>query len=92
MKLKERVMDKMPAKEILLLGNPRLHQTCDGVSREDVKAIEKVVTDLHDTLMGFRKLWGAGRAIAAPQNRCYKATCLHEHPYPNRVNQSSHNK
>jgi len=57
----------MPVKGILLLGNPKLHQTCDGVSREDVKALEKVVTDLHDTLMDFRKRWGAGRAIAAPQ-------------------------
>jgi len=57
----------MPAKEILLLGNPKLYESCLSVKENEIKEIKHVVQDLHDTLMNFRKKHKAGRAIAAPQ-------------------------
>jgi peptide deformylase len=54
-------------KEILLLGNPKLSESCSAVSRDEIKSLEIVVRDLHDTMMDFRRKYKAGRAIAAPQ-------------------------
>jgi peptide deformylase len=57
----------LAVKEILLLGNPRLYEASLPVAKEELDDIKAVVQDLHDTLMDFRKRYGAGRAIAAPQ-------------------------
>ncbi len=57
----------MTVQKILLLGNPKLYETSLPVKREELDFLCKVVQDLHDTLMGFRSKYGAGRAIAAPQ-------------------------
>ena len=57
----------MPIRDILLLGNPRLYETCAPVERDEVDELRSVVLDLHDTLHDFRRRWGVGRAIAAPQ-------------------------
>jgi len=57
----------MAESEILLLGNPRLYQDCRPVTRTDCADLAAIVEDLHDTLLAFRRRWGAGRAIAAPQ-------------------------
>ncbi len=57
----------MAVREILLLGNPRLYMACDPVLREECATLAPVVQDLHDTLLDFRRRYGAGRAIAAPQ-------------------------
>lgn len=57
----------MSVREILLLGNPQLHEVSTTVLREEFDDIQSIVTDLHDTLLDFRKRYGAGRAIAAPQ-------------------------
>ena len=57
----------MPVRDILLLGNPKLYETCDPVWPEEVDEMRTVVGDLHDTMMDFRARYGAGRAIAAPQ-------------------------
>jgi len=54
-------------KQVLLLGNPQLYEQSEPVLEEDLQTITRVVSDLHDTLMDFRKQYGAGRAIAAPQ-------------------------
>ncbi len=54
-------------REILLLGDPRLYETSAPVTRSDVSELAPVVEDLHDTLLEFRRRYGAGRAIAAPQ-------------------------
>ncbi|WP_312044924.1 peptide deformylase [Anaerotignum sp.] len=53
--------------KILLLGNPALYQVSTPVTEEDYANLPKIVEDLHDTLVAFRKKYGAGRAIAAPQ-------------------------
>lgn len=53
--------------EILKLGNPRLYEVCQSVLPEEKELVPGWVSDLHDTLMEYRKTYGAGRAIAAPQ-------------------------
>jgi peptide deformylase len=57
----------MSAREILLLGNPRLYQVSEAVEEDDLNHLPPVVADLHDTLLEFKKKYGAGRAIAACQ-------------------------
>lgn len=57
----------MPAREILLLGNPILRQKCARVPRGPDPDIGVLITDLRDTLMAFRSKHGFGRGIAAPQ-------------------------
>lgn len=54
-------------RDILLLGNPELYDKSEEVRQEELPAMKTVVGDLHDTLMDYRKKYGAGRAIAAPQ-------------------------
>ena len=54
-------------KEVLLLGNPKLYELSRTVEKDELGGLCEVVDDLHDTLMDFRKRYGAGRAIAAPQ-------------------------
>jgi peptide deformylase len=54
-------------REILLLGNPKLYETCETVQQSEIKSLENVIQDLHDTMMDFRCKYKAGRAIAAPQ-------------------------
>ena len=57
----------MAVRQVLLLGNPALHEVCAPVGNDDVGELCGIVADLHDTLMDFRAAYGAGRAIAAPQ-------------------------
>ncbi|MFW9843737.1 MAG: peptide deformylase [Candidatus Thorarchaeota archaeon] len=57
----------MTIREILLLGNPQLHKVSIDVLRSEVDTLPAIIQDLHDTMMEFRKQYGVGRAIAAPQ-------------------------
>ena len=57
----------MAAREILLLGNPKLFEMCEPVQEAQLEQISPIIEDLHDTLMAFREKYKAGRAIAAPQ-------------------------
>lgn len=54
-------------REILKLGNPKLYEVSQPVTQADAQDLQGWVRDLHDTLMDFRKTYGAGRAVAAPQ-------------------------
>ncbi|MBQ9249948.1 MAG: peptide deformylase [Oscillospiraceae bacterium] len=54
-------------REILTLGNPQLYEISPPVTEEDLPSLPGWVEDLHDTLMEYRRVHGAGRAIAAPQ-------------------------
>lgn len=54
-------------KEILKLGDPRLYEISEEISAEDMPVLNEWVTDLHDTLLQYRRTYGAGRAVAAPQ-------------------------
>ena len=54
-------------KEILLLVNQNLYKISKEVKEEEIQLLKNIEIDLHDTLMNYRKVHGAGRAIAAPQ-------------------------
>lgn len=54
-------------REILKLGNPQLYETSEEIVEADLDLLSGWVQDLHDTLMDYRKRYGAGRAVAAPQ-------------------------
>ena len=53
--------------EILKLGNPQLYEISEEIKREELPQLSQWVQDLHDTLMEYRRVYGAGRAVAAPQ-------------------------
>jgi peptide deformylase len=57
----------MPARDILLLGNPVLRQKCAAVKSAQAEETRSIVSDLRDTLAQFRSQRGFGRGIAAPQ-------------------------
>ena len=57
----------MAVREIRRLGDPRLYEVSLPVAREELKRLDSVIGDLHDTLLDFGQRYGAGRAIAAPQ-------------------------
>jgi peptide deformylase len=57
----------MSVRNVLPLGDPRLYVPSSAVMPGDVGALADVAVDLRDTLYDFRKSYGAGRAIAAPQ-------------------------
>ncbi len=54
-------------REILKLGNPALYEKSAKVNENDLVLLSDWVGDLRDTLLDYRKTYGAGRAIAAPQ-------------------------
>ncbi|HOE57312.1 MAG TPA: peptide deformylase [Bacillota bacterium] len=63
----------MAEREILLMGNENLYKACEEVSKDNIENVRRVVEDLHDTIIAFRKKYGFGRAIAAPQiNELYR--------------------
>ena len=57
----------MAIREILMLGNPVLRETCDTVKDFSHGSLKSTVDDLRDTLTDFRARHGFGRGIAAPQ-------------------------
>jgi len=57
----------MMVKKILTLGDPKLYEISADVTAADAPQIPGWIADLHDTLMEYRKVYGAGRAVAAPQ-------------------------
>lgn len=54
-------------RETLRLGSPQLYEVSEDVTESDLSLLAGWVDDLHDTLMAYRKSYGAGRAVAAPQ-------------------------
>lgn len=57
----------MAIKDILLLGNPLLHEISDPVVHSE---LDMLIPDIHlmwDSILDIRKTYGFGRAIAAPQ-------------------------
>jgi len=54
-------------REILKLGNPQLYKISKKITESDIDYLSGWITDLHDTLLNYRNIYGAGRAVAAPQ-------------------------
>lgn len=57
----------MSIRPIIQLGDPLLREKCAPVQRPSAPEIDKLITDLSDTLAHSRATTGYGRAIAAPQ-------------------------
>lgn len=57
----------MAVKNILMLGNPLLHKVSEPVGAKELNSLIPVIDEMFDTVIEFRKLYGTGRAIAAPQ-------------------------
>lgn len=57
----------MALKDIRQLGDPLLYEISAKVLREELAVIPQLVQLLHESLMEFRDVYKAGRAIAAPQ-------------------------
>lgn len=62
----------MAIPNILLLGDPRLHEPSKPVIPDELHTIPRITQGLHDALTAFRKVCGTGRAIAAPQIGTHK--------------------
>lgn len=54
-------------RKILTLGDPQLYETSQEITEADRPQLPQWIADLHDTLMEYRKTYGAGRAVATPQ-------------------------
>ena len=57
----------MAIKDILLLGDPRLYEVADFVKIEEVQELLPKIDLMFETVLDFRRKYGVGRAIAAPQ-------------------------
>lgn len=60
----------MKTQNVLLLGDPRLHQVSAPVEAHELPDLQPVIQDLHEILFEFKAQfahYGAFRGIAAPQ-------------------------
>ncbi|GGF13170.1 peptide deformylase [Hymenobacter cavernae] len=53
--------------DLLLLGDPRLYETCAPVLESDLPLVADWVADLHQVMNEIRAVYHFGRGIAAPQ-------------------------
>ena len=53
--------------DLLVLGDPRLYEICQEVTKEELPLVKEWVTDLHNVMQEIREKYNFGRAIAAPQ-------------------------
>ncbi|MFD2934493.1 peptide deformylase [Spirosoma flavum] len=53
--------------DLLLLGDPRLYETCEPVLESDLPQVAGWVDDLHNVMEEIRAMYQFGRGIAAPQ-------------------------
>jgi peptide deformylase len=53
--------------DLLLLGDPRLYETCEPVLNTELPMVKGWVADMDSVMKEIRKKYNFGRAIAAPQ-------------------------
>ncbi len=53
--------------DLLLLGDPRLYETCQPVLKEELPLVKGWVADMDNVMKEIRRKYNFGRAIAAPQ-------------------------
>jgi peptide deformylase len=53
--------------DLLLLGDPRLYESCQPVEQAELPLVKDWVADLHKVMEEVRARYGFGRGIAAPQ-------------------------
>ena len=54
-------------KDLVLLGDSRLYESCSEVTKQDIELIPQWTQDLHTVIEAIRERYGFGRGIAAPQ-------------------------
>lgn len=57
----------MAVKDVLLLGDSRLYELAEPVEKGEVPELLPKIDLMFETVLDFRKKYGVGRAIAAPQ-------------------------
>ncbi|MCP4022617.1 MAG: peptide deformylase, partial [Desulfobacteraceae bacterium] len=57
----------MSVKNVLFLGDEQLYEFCRPIEQGEMDIAKKILNDLGDTMDNFKKKYGFGRAIAAPQ-------------------------
>lgn len=57
----------MHLEDVLLLGDPRLYETCAPVEPSELESLKPIVAGMANVILEFRAKYNAGRAIAAPQ-------------------------
>ena len=53
--------------KILKLGNPKLHEVSESLTKDELPVALSKASEMHELILEYRKSYGAGRAIAAPQ-------------------------
>ena len=53
--------------DMVLLGDPRLYEVCEPVTKADLPQVAGWVADLHNVMQEVRAKYHFGRGIAAPQ-------------------------
>ncbi|MGM0532014.1 MAG: peptide deformylase [Bacteroidota bacterium] len=53
--------------KILKLGNPRLHEVSESLKKDELPNALGKASEMHDLILEYRKTYGSGRAMAAPQ-------------------------
>lgn len=69
----------MALDRILQLGNPLLYETCAPVEQAEIKNLAPQIEELHGLVVSYRAIYGAGRAIAAPQIGLLKRIICYNH-------------
>lgn len=57
----------MSLDQILLLGNAKLYEVSQEVTRDELNSLSPQIENLHKLVKEYKDVYGAGRAIAAPQ-------------------------
>lgn len=53
--------------DLLVLGDPRLYETCDLITKEELPLVPEWMADMENVMREIRAKYQFGRAIAAPQ-------------------------
>jgi len=53
--------------KILKLGNPKLHEVSEILTEDELPVALSKASEMHDLILEYRKTYGSGRAMAAPQ-------------------------
>jgi len=53
--------------KILKLGNPELYEVSEILTQDEFPVALEKASEMHNLILEYRELYGAGRAIAAPQ-------------------------
>jgi len=53
--------------DLLLLGDPRLYETCEPVLHSELPLVKGWISDMDNVMKEIRMTYNFGRAIAAPQ-------------------------